>query len=206
MQNLPNEIIAEISNHLKPKDLVCFSLTCKEYKDLLSKEVEKYKNMDEVVKKTHYHIISVVMKPEVKYNYYVYDIKDSMDLYERRYPNHELLNEYIRSIEPVIVILKPAVYDSDLDIYIETGESRKMSFDSLLYYVCKRCIAFYKFCNEQLGDEYDMNKVMKRVIKLLDTYKKYGATETLRLLRKYTERLDLGLIIKMRRVIGNFSY
>jgi hypothetical protein len=91
-------------------------------------------------------------------------------------------------------------------VYEETGESRKMSFDSLLYYVCKRCIAFYKFCNEQLGDNYDMNKVMKIVIKLLDTYKKHGVTETLRLLRKYTEHHDFGLCIKMRRVIGNFSY
>jgi hypothetical protein len=65
MQNLPNEIITQITNYLKPKDLVSFSSTCKEYKDLLSKEVEEYKNIAEIVKNTHYHIVSIVMEPEV---------------------------------------------------------------------------------------------------------------------------------------------
>jgi hypothetical protein len=105
MQNLPNEIIAEISNYLKPKDLARFSSTCKEYKDLLSKEVGEYKNIAEIIKNTYYRIVSIVMTPEVIYDYYVYDIKDSMNFYKYKYPKHELLDKYIRNIEPVTVIL-----------------------------------------------------------------------------------------------------
>jgi hypothetical protein len=71
MQNLPNEIIAEISNYLKPKDLVRFSSTCKEYKDLLSKKVEECRNIIEEVKNTYYNIVSIVMEPEVTYDYYI---------------------------------------------------------------------------------------------------------------------------------------
>jgi hypothetical protein len=186
MQNLPNEIIAEISNYLKPKDLVSLSSTCKEYKDLLSKEVEEYRNIAEVVKNTHYHIVSIVKEPEVTYDYYVYNIEEAMNFYRYKYPKHELLDKFVSSIEPVTVILRPRVYDSELGEYVETGESKKMSFDRLLYYVNQKFIEFYEFCNEQYGDEaYDMNKVMKRVNKLLNTYKKRGVTKTLILLKIY---------------------
>jgi thiol-disulfide isomerase/thioredoxin len=205
MQNLPNEIIYQISEYLDHKDLTRFSSTCKEYRDLLSKELEEYKNIAEVVNKTYYHIVRIVMNPEVVYAYYVYNVKDAIQFYKYKYPNHKLLDKYINSIEPVTVILRPKVYDSELGEYRETGESRKMSFDSLLYYVTKEYIDFAKFSNEQYGDElYDMNKVLKRVNRLLNTCKKHGVTKTLNLLKIYTERLEFSSI-KVCRVINVFS-
>jgi hypothetical protein len=81
-----------------------------------------------------------------------------------------------------------------------------MSFDSLLYYVCKRCIAFYKFCNEKLGAEYDINKVMKRVIKLLNTYKKHGVTEALVCLRNILNVLTLIVVLKYIELLSHKSY
>jgi hypothetical protein len=86
MQSLPIEIIAEISSHLKFKDVAHFSSTCKDYRDLLSKEVEEYKNIAEIIKETYYHIISVVMEPEITYDYYVYNIDKAMNFYRQKYP------------------------------------------------------------------------------------------------------------------------
>jgi hypothetical protein len=141
MQNLPLEIIAEISGHLKLKDFAHFSSTCKEYRDLFSKDIEEYKNIDEIVKGTCYYKVSIAMSPEVTYDYYVYVVDEGIDFYKQKYNKHKLLDKFINSIEPVTVILKPKVYSSESGEYVETGESRKKSFDSLLYYVCKSFIA-----------------------------------------------------------------
>jgi hypothetical protein len=144
MQNLPNAIIAEISNHLKPKDLVSLSSTCKEFKDLLGKEVDEYRKIAEVIKNTYYHVVSIVMEHDVTYDYYIYNVEEAIGFLRHKYRNHELLDKYIKSIEPVTVILKPRVYDSLLGEYVETGESRKMSFDRFLYYVNRKFIDFYE--------------------------------------------------------------
>jgi hypothetical protein len=139
----------------------------------------------------------------VTYEYYVYNVKDSIQFYKYKYPNHELVDKYTNNIEPVTVILKPKVYDSELGEYVETGESRKISFDMLLYYVGRKCIEFYESYNEQYGDEvYDMNKVMKKINRLLNTYKRRGVTKALILLKIYSERLDFGCCVKVSRVIN----
>jgi hypothetical protein len=63
----------------------------------------------------------------------IYDIKEAMRFYRQKYPKYELPDKFVSSIGPVIVILKPRVYNPELGEYVETGESRKMSFDSFLY-------------------------------------------------------------------------
>jgi hypothetical protein len=202
MQNLPNEIICEISNYLKPKDLVSLSSTCKEFKDILSKEVNEYSKIVEVIKNTYYHVVSIIMEVDVIYDYYIYNIEEAMDFLRYKYRNHELLDRYIKDIEPVTVILKPSVYDQRLDKFVETGESRKMSFDSFLYYVNRRFIDFYEYWREITDQAYNRNKVMKIVNRLLRKYKKCGASKTIMLLKIYVDNLDVGNCIKVRRVIN----
>jgi hypothetical protein len=206
MQNLPNEIICEISSYLKPKDLANFSLTCKDFKDLLSKEVNEYRRIAEVIKNTYYHIVSIVKKPDVVYDYYIYNIEEAINFLRHKYRNHELLDKYIKTIEPVTVILKPRVYLDKLGEFVETGESKKMTFDSFLYYFNRRFISFYKHMNEACQDQiYDMNKVMKRVHKLLNKYKRCGVSKTIMLMNIYADKLDVGNCIKVHRVINIFN-
>jgi hypothetical protein len=202
MQYFPNEIICEISSYLKPKDLINLSSTCKDLQDVLSKEVYEYKKIDDIVKSTYYHIVSIAKGPNIIHDYYIYNIDEAIDFLRYKYRNHELLDKYIKTIDKVKVILKPRVYINELGEFVETGESRKMNFDSFLYYIGRKFISFYKHLNKETQEPvYDMNKVMKKLHRLLNKYNKHGVSKTLMLLKIYLDNLDIGNCITLRRVI-----
>jgi hypothetical protein len=203
MQYFPNEIICEISSYLKPKDLISLSSTCKDFQDILSKEVYEYKKIDEAIKNTYYHIVSIAKGPYIIYDYYIYNIDEAIDFLRYKYRNHELLDKYIKTIEKVKVILKPRIYIDELGEFVETGESRKMNFDSFLYYFNRKFISFYKHLNKAHQEPvYDMNKVMKKVHRLLNKYNKRGVSKTIMLLKIYVDNLDIGNRITLQRVIN----
>jgi hypothetical protein len=78
---------------------------------------------------------------------------------------------------------------------IELEESKEMSFDMFLYYACKAYLGYFKYANAQYEDEiFDINKMQKRVNRLIETYKKQGALKTMRLFKKYADLLDFGTI------------
>jgi hypothetical protein len=201
IQNLPLEVIAEISNHLNVKDFVNFSSTCKEYKELFDKETKECKKLDKAIKGISYYKVSVVMNPELTYVYYIYVLDENIDLYKRNH-NHKLLNKFVGNNE-VVVVLKPEVYLPESCESIEKGEFRKMKFESFLYYICRSFLSYYRECSEILDDEvYDMGRVMVRVLKIIDTYKYYGAIATLNLIQKYCEQLDVGSSIRVQKVVN----
>jgi hypothetical protein len=168
LQSLPNELIAQISEHLDPKDLVKFASTCKDYKDLFSKEVQDYKDIARELKDTYYHEVSVCKGRYVRYKYFVYNIKEAMIWCKNKVLNRKLLEKYIVNVNPIRVIVMSYTYNSDLDEYTEVN-SRKMDFEVFLYYISKEYLNHIEECNKiykrvtdgENGDLYEMERMRK---------------------------------------------
>jgi hypothetical protein len=110
--NLPPEIILEIAKHMRPNALVSLSSTCKEYKDLLDKEVKFYKWINGLINDKYFRVY-IVSNPILSYVYYI----------------------YIRKTECINVVVKKSMYVEETSERIELDESKEMSFD-MFFILC----------------------------------------------------------------------
>jgi hypothetical protein len=170
MQSLPNEIVIEISKYLAPADIVHLSSTCKEYKDILDKTV---KELDEFYSNRFFEVY-IVANPITSYIYTV----------------------HLRKSKCIRVVVKKWVYVEELCKSVELDETNEISFDMFLYYAGKLYLRLFENINSRCDDEiFDMNKMRNRVNKLIETYKKRGALDTMLLFKKYADRSDFGIRI-----------
>jgi hypothetical protein len=173
MQNLPNEIIVEISKYLAPIDIIRLSSTCKEYKDIFDKTVKTYKKIDEFCSNRCFEVY-IVSSPITSYIYTV----------------------YLRRSKCTRVIVKKRVYVEEMCKNVDLDETNEMSFDMFLYYAGKSYIGLFECINSRCEDDiFDINKMRNRVNKLIETYKTRGALMTMILFKKYTDRIDFGISI-----------
>jgi hypothetical protein len=170
MQSLPNEIVIEISKYLAPADIVHLSSTCKEYKDILDKTVKK---LDEFYSNRCFEVY-IVTSPITSYIYTV----------------------HLRKSKCTRVVVKKRVYVEELCKSVELDETNEISFDMFLYYAGKSYISIFENINSTCHDEiFDINMMRNRVNKLIETYKKRGALMTMKLFKKYADRIDFGIEI-----------
>jgi hypothetical protein len=64
IQDLPNEIIMQICDYLKDKDLIRFACTCKYYKDLFDEELKYLLFMNQEMPCDHDYIQDIVFEVE----------------------------------------------------------------------------------------------------------------------------------------------
>jgi hypothetical protein len=182
MQNLPKEMIFEVVKYLDPKDVVRLSATCKEYKDILDKLVKLYKRIDEIQNNRCFEV-NIVIDPTTSYIYHVYTRK----------------SKYAR------VVVRKCMYIDGIYENVGLYESREMSFDMFLYYACKSYLELFEHANSQFEDKiFDINKMRSRVNKLIETYIKRGALDTILLFKKYTDRMDFGITITNLFILPDF--
>jgi hypothetical protein len=173
MQNLPTEIIIEISKYLEPADVVHLSSTCKEYKDIFDKAVKFYKKIDEFYSNRFFEVY-IVANPITSYIYTV----------------------HLRKSKCIRVVVKKRVYVEELCKNVELDETNEISFDMFLYYAGRSYLRLFENINSRCDEEiFDMNKMRNRVIKIIETYRKQGALKAMILFKKYADRADFGIDI-----------
>jgi hypothetical protein len=116
MQNLPNEIIYEISKSLNNiRDLRSLASTCKEYKDLLYKDIEakELSTIEEALKK-YYIRVEVYHVSGLAYKFYIYNTRKALKWCRKKKDlNTLVLDKYINRFTPY-VIMKEYEFDPDL--------------------------------------------------------------------------------------------
>jgi hypothetical protein len=173
MQSLPNEIVIEISKYLAPADVVHLSSTCKEYKVILDKAVKFYKKVDEFYSNRFFEVY-IVANPITSYVYTV----------------------HLKKSKCISVVVKKRVYVEELCKNVELDETNEISFDMFLYYAGRLYLSIFENINSRCDEEiFDMNMMRKRVIKIIETYKKHGALKAMILFKKYADRIDFGINI-----------
>jgi hypothetical protein len=173
MQNLPTEMIIEISKYLEPADVVHLSSTCKEYRDIFDKAVKFYKKVDEFTSNRIFDVY-VVTSPITSYVYSV----------------------HLRKSKCTRVVVKKRVYVDELCKNVELDETNEISFDMFLYYAGRSYLSLFENINSKCDEEiFDMNMMRNRVIKIIETYRKHGALKAMILFKKYADRIDFGIRI-----------
>jgi hypothetical protein len=79
MQNLPNELIVEISKTLTLQDLKSLASTSQEYKALLDKVIKDVQEIDKYIKETYYIKVTIREDRNAAYRFYIYNTRDAID-------------------------------------------------------------------------------------------------------------------------------
>jgi predicted DNA-binding ArsR family transcriptional regulator len=74
MQNIPNELIVEISKSITLQDLKSFASTSQEYKALLDKVVKEVEEIDKYIKETYHIRVTIREDRNIAYRFYICSI------------------------------------------------------------------------------------------------------------------------------------
>jgi hypothetical protein len=72
MQNIPNELVIEITKTLTFQDLKSLASTSKKYNDLLNMVVKDIEAIEKHIKETYYIKVTIREDRNVAYRFYIY--------------------------------------------------------------------------------------------------------------------------------------
>jgi hypothetical protein len=188
MQNLPNEIIVEISKSLNIRDLRSLASTCSEYKNLIHKDIKELSTIEKALSK-HYIKVTVSEFGWLTYKFYIYNTKESLKWCRKNKDlNTKLLDKYINSFTPYVIMKR---YEIDRNLFEEVPvEVKKVDFQFFLDTVTSSYIQHLENVNNEEihntdGYDYlfDMNQYYVKIEEIDSCFHNKGIEATLKLLR-----------------------
>jgi hypothetical protein len=208
MQNLPNEIIVEISKSLNIQDLRSLASTCNEYKNLIYRDIKELSIIEKALNK-HYIRVTVSEFDWLTYKFYIYNTKESLKWYRKKKNlNTKILDKYINSFTPYVVMKR---YEIDRDIHEEVPvEVKKVDFQVFLDIVTSSYIRHLENANnEEINNTdgydylFDMNQYYVKIEEIDECFHNKGIEETLELLKKTIKYPKLYTNCTMKTIIKN---
>jgi hypothetical protein len=189
MQKLPNEIIAEISKTLNFQDLKSLASTCKDYNNILYKEIKDLIAMEKALQR-YYIRVEVSEYGILRYKFHIYNTKAAIKwIYKKnKHLNTKLLDKYTDSFTPYVVMKR---YEYDYDLHKEIAvETKKVDFQFFLDTVTSSYLHnLEESNNEELNNTngndqlFDMHEYYVKVEEIDECFHNIGIEDTLKLLK-----------------------
>jgi hypothetical protein len=119
MQNLPNELIVEISKSLPLAELQSLASTCKDYYYIFYKDIKDLHTIMKALKRYYIKVIVSANYCTEEYSFYVYNTKYSIDTCcSKNTVDANLLHKYVDHIKPH-VFMKVYKYKFNKEEFVE---------------------------------------------------------------------------------------